>query len=169
MLAAPDRPRLGIARLQHAVTPPEDPEDQHPLSLIGRTTVSSIASTGIRVENEGEWSARDQGSPKRGVCRKLHIGINESKKGQERSRWGASPTNTGDPSHGSTTGNVDDAPMPYELVNQIPSNQGIASVTTDGAFDIRECQRHRDHSIPQKRQAPGRPTPGCHLTRKEAY
>ena len=38
-----------------------------------------------------------------------------------------------------TTSNVGDAPMLPELLDQIPADQEIASVTADGAFDTRKC------------------------------
>ena len=38
-----------------------------------------------------------------------------------------------------TTSAVGDAPMLPELLDQIPPDQEIASVTADGAFDTRKC------------------------------
>ncbi len=38
-----------------------------------------------------------------------------------------------------TTGDVGDAPMLPELLDQIPPEQEIATVTADGAFDTRKC------------------------------
>ena len=38
-----------------------------------------------------------------------------------------------------TTSDVGDAPMLPELIDQIPADQKIASVTADGAFDTRKC------------------------------
>ena len=38
-----------------------------------------------------------------------------------------------------TTSDVGDAPMLPELLDQIPPEQEIASVTADGAFDTRKC------------------------------
>jgi hypothetical protein len=38
-----------------------------------------------------------------------------------------------------TTSDIGDAPMLPELRDQIPSEQEIASVTADGAFDTRKC------------------------------
>ena len=70
-----------------------------------------------------------------------------------------------------TTSEVGDAPMLPELLNQIPPDQDIGSVTADGAFDTRKCHeaipcpavhvymhergrpwRCRDHSAAQERQ-----------------
>ena len=38
-----------------------------------------------------------------------------------------------------TSSDVGDAPMLPELLNQIPPDQEIASVTADGAYDTRKC------------------------------
>jgi hypothetical protein len=38
-----------------------------------------------------------------------------------------------------TTNNIGDAPMLPELLNQIPPDQDIGSVTADGAYDTRKC------------------------------
>ena len=38
-----------------------------------------------------------------------------------------------------TTSDIGDAPMLPELLNQIPPDQEVASVTADGAFDTRKC------------------------------
>jgi len=38
-----------------------------------------------------------------------------------------------------TTSGVGDAPMLPKLLDQIPPEQQIASVTADGAFDTRKC------------------------------
>lgn len=39
----------------------------------------------------------------------------------------------------SATGNVGDAPVLPELLNQIPADHVIGSVTADGAYDTRKC------------------------------
>jgi hypothetical protein len=38
-----------------------------------------------------------------------------------------------------TTSDVGDAPILPELLNQVPPDQEIASVTADGAYDTRKC------------------------------
>jgi hypothetical protein len=38
-----------------------------------------------------------------------------------------------------TTNNIGDAPMLPDLLNQIPPDQDIGSVTADGAYDTRKC------------------------------
>ncbi|MFN4155225.1 MAG: transposase [Paracoccaceae bacterium] len=88
-----------------------------------------------------------------------------------------------------TTSEVGDAPMLPELLDQIPPDQEIASVTADGAFDTRKChrcgglrgpirghgppshhrcpRRCRDHTAPQERQAMEADTAGA-IARNEA-
>ena len=96
-----------------------------------------IDSTGIKAEGEGEWNARPPlsrmpcmccraaGGPKRRTWRKIHIGIDE-----ETLEVRAVEV---------TTSNVGDAPMLPELLNQIPDDQTVGSVTADGAYDTRRC------------------------------
>jgi hypothetical protein len=91
---------------------------QGPLHLL-------IDSTGIKVEGEGEWNARQHGGAKRRVWRKIHIGIDERTLEIRAAEF--------------TTSDVGDAPMLPELLDQIPPDQEIASVTADGAFDTRKC------------------------------
>jgi hypothetical protein len=89
-----------------------------PLNLV-------IDSTGIKAEGEGEWNARKHGGLKRLIWRKIHIGIDE-----ETLEVRAVEV---------TTNNIGDAPMLPEILNQIPPDQDIGSVTADGAYDTRKC------------------------------
>jgi hypothetical protein len=84
-----------------------------------------VDSTGIKVEGEGEWNARKHGGSKRRVWRKIHMGIDEQT--LEIRAVEITGSNTGD------------APMLPYLLNQIPRNQQIGSVTADGAYDTRRC------------------------------
>ena len=84
-----------------------------------------IDSTGIQVEGEGESNARKHGGTKRRVWRKIHIGIDEKSLEIRATEF--------------TTRDVGDAPMLPGLLDQIPLDQEIASVTADGAFDTRKC------------------------------
>lgn len=84
-----------------------------------------VDSTGIKVEGEGEWNARKHGGPKRRVWRKIHIGIDEKSLEIRAAEF--------------TTSDVGDAPMLPGLLDQIPAEQEIATVTADGAFDTRKC------------------------------
>ena len=84
-----------------------------------------VDSTGIKVEGEGEWNARKHGGTNRRVWRKIHIGIDEKSLEIRAAEF--------------TTSDIGDAPMLPELLDQIPPEQEIASVTADGAFDTRRC------------------------------
>jgi len=108
-----------VSRLQGATEPP------NPLSSKLCFDCRAVDSTGIKAEGEGEWNARKHGGSKRRVWRKIHIGIDEvtlEVRAVEVT--------------GSTIG---DAPMLPELLNQIPPDQDIGSVTADGAYDTRKC------------------------------
>jgi hypothetical protein len=74
-----------------------------------------------KAEGEDEWNARKHGGSKRRVWRKIHIGIDE-----ETLEVRAVQV---------TGSNIGDAPMLPELLNQIPSDQDIVSVTADGVYD----------------------------------
>ena len=91
---------------------------QGPLHLL-------IDSTAIKIEGDGEWNARKHGGTKRRVWRKIHIGIDEQTLEIRAAAF--------------TTSDVGDAPMLPELIDQIPADQEIASVTADAAFDTRKC------------------------------
>ena len=84
-----------------------------------------IDSTGIKVEGEGEWHARKHGGPKRRVWRKIHIGIDVETLEIRAVEF--------------TGSHVGDAPILPDLLNQIPADQDIGSVTADGAYDTRKC------------------------------
>ena len=141
---------------------------QGPLHLL-------IDSTGIKVEGEGEgeWNARKHGGQKRRVWRKIHIGIDEQTLEVRAVEI--------------TSSEVGDAPMLPELLNQIPSDHEIASVTTpshglhanrcratDGAYDTRKCHdaiadRGAAAVIPPRRNAkPWKTTTAGALARNEA-
>lgn len=84
-----------------------------------------IDSTGIKAEGEGEWNARKHGGPKRRIWRKIHIGIDE-----ETLEVRAVEI---------TGSNIGDAPVLPDLLDQIPADEQIGSVTADGAYDTRKC------------------------------
>ena len=95
-----------------------------------------IDSTGIKVEGEGEWNARKHGGSKRSLWREIHIGIDE-----ETLEIRAIEV---------TSSSIGDAPMLPDLLNQIPPDQELGSVTTlfwqqcacramDGAYATRKC------------------------------
>ena len=119
-----------------------------------------IDSTGIKAEGEGEWNARKHGGPKRRIWRKIHIGIDE-----ETLEVRAVEV---------TTSNVGDMPMLPELLNQIPADQTIGSVTADKAYDTRKCHeaiaaRNANAVIPPRKNAkPWKPTSARAIARNEA-
>jgi DDE family transposase len=126
---------------------------QGPLQLL-------IDSTGIKVEGEGEWNARKHGGPKRRVWRKIHIGIDEQTLEIRAAEF--------------TTSDIGDAPMLPELLDQIPPDQEIGSVTADGAHDTRKCleaiaERGAAAIIPPRKNAkPWKPDTAGAVARNEA-
>lgn len=85
----------------------------------------AVDSTSIKVEGEGEWNAGKHGGPKRWIWRKIHLGIDEQ---------------TLEVRAVEITGrHIGDAPVLPDLLNQIPTNETISSVTADGAYDTRKC------------------------------
>ena len=119
-----------------------------------------IDSTGIKAEGEGEWNARKHGGPKRRIWRKLHIGIDE-----ETLEVRAVEV---------TGSNIGDAPILPDLLDQIPADEQIGSVTADGAYDTRKCHeaiaaRSAAAVIPLRRNArPWKPTSPGAVARNEA-
>jgi len=77
------------------------------------------------VEGEGEWHTCKHGGPKRRVWRKIHLRIDEDTLEIRAVKV--------------TTSNVADAPMLPGLLDQVASDQEIATVTADGAYDTRKC------------------------------
>ena len=119
-----------------------------------------IDSTGIKSEGEGEWNARKHGGPKRRIWRKIHIGIDEKTLEVRAVEV--------------TTSNVGDAPMLPELLDQIPQDQAIGSVTADGAYDTRKCHdaiaARNAHAVipPRKNAKPWKPTSAGAIARNYA-
>ena len=132
----PDFSTLGRRQKTLAVNIPHRGA-QGPLHLL-------IDSTGIKVEGEGAWNARKHGGTKRRVWRKVHLGIDEETLEIRAVEF--------------TSSDVGDAPMLPELLDQIPPDQEIASVTADGACDTRKChdaiaERGAAAVIPPRRNA----------------
>ena len=73
-----------------------------------------------------------------------------------------------------TGSNIGDAPMLPELLNQIPFDQDIGSVTADGAYDTRKCYEAiaaRDAPAvvpPRKNAKPWKPTRTGAIARNDA-
>jgi hypothetical protein len=119
-----------------------------------------VDSTGIKAEGEGEWNARKHGGPKRRIWRKLHIGIDE-----ETLEVRAVEV---------TGSNIGDAPVLPDLLDQIPAEEQIGSVTADGAYDTRKCHEAiaaRDAAAvipPRKNAKPWKATSPGAVARNEA-
>lgn len=84
-----------------------------------------VDSTGIKMRGEGEWKVKKHGADYRCQWRKLHLGIDAET--LEIRAMEVTDNRTGD------------ATMLPELMSQIPESAGLASVTTDGAFDTHLC------------------------------
>src|SRR5690606_39736474 len=73
-----------------------------------------------------------------------------------------------------TGGHIGDAPVPPDLLGQIPPDEEIGSVTADGAYDTRNCHnaiadRGAHAVIPPRRNAkPWKPTTAGAVARNEA-
>ena len=87
---------------------------QGPLHLL-------IDSTGIKAEGEGEWNARKHGGSKRRVWREVHLATDEKTLEIRAVEC--------------TSSDIGDISMLPELLDQIPSDQEIGSVSADGGSD----------------------------------
>ena len=125
-----------------------------------------IDSTGIKAMGEGEWSTRKHGASRPRQWCKLHLGI-DAETLEVRAIEGEQANATGprEPANGSRVG---DGPMLPKLLEQIPPEESIGTVTADGAYDTRTCHaaiaaRQATAVIPTRRN--GRPwketTPGA--------
>ena len=76
---------------------------------------------------EGEWKRKKHGPEYRRQWRKLHIGI-DAKTLQIRAIQ-------------LITNNVSDLQVLGDLLNQIPQDEQINSVYTDGAYDTKQCRQ----------------------------
>ena len=140
---------------------------QGPLHLL-------IDSTGIKVEGEGAWNARKHGGTKPRVWRKIHRGIDEKTLEIRAVEV--------------TSNDIGDAPMLPELLDQIPPDQDIASVTapshglhanrcraTDGAYDTRKCHdaiaERGAHAVipPRKNAKPWKADSAGAVARNDAF
>lgn len=86
-----------------------------------------IDSTGLKVYGEGEWKVRAHGVGKRRTWRKLHLAVD---------------ADTQDVLAVEVTENsVADPEILPELLDQIPPDQKIGSVSADGAYDTKDCHK----------------------------
>ena len=84
-----------------------------------------VDSTGIKFLGDGEWLARKHGIHRRRQYRKVHLAMD---------------TATGDIREVEFTPSREgDSPVLPDLLDQIPEDEQIGTVTGDGAFDTRRC------------------------------
>ena len=84
-----------------------------------------VDSTGIKFLGDGEWLVRKHGAQRRRQYRKVHLAMD---------------TATGDiRAVEFTSSREGDSPLLPDLLDQIPSDEQIGTVTGDGAFDTRRC------------------------------
>ena len=84
-----------------------------------------VDSTGIKFQGDGEWLARKHGTHRRRQYRKVHLAMD---------------TGSGDIlAVEFTSSREGDSPVLPDLLDQIPPDQEIGTVTGDGAFDTRRC------------------------------
>ena len=130
--------------------------DNEALSAIGPRTMPN----GIKAEGEGEWHARKHGGPKRRLWRKIHLGVDEQTLEIRAIEI--------------TGSHLGDAPMLPELLDQIPADVEIGSVTADGAYDTRKCHDavadRGAHAVipPRKNAKPWKPSTAGAIARNEA-
>jgi hypothetical protein len=111
-----------------------------------------VDSTGIKFLDEGEWKCKQHGAEYRWQWRKVHLGMDA-----HTLEIGA--TEVTDNSAEDSAGG---APMRPELLAQIPPDEALASVSTDGACDTKAChaaivQRGAQAVIPPRKNGkPGK-------------
>ena len=89
-----------------------------PLSLL-------VDSTGIKFLGDGEWHARKHGPSRRRQWRKVHLAMDTATSDIRAVEF--------------TSSREGDSPTLPDLLDQIPDDEQIGSVTADGAYDTRRC------------------------------
>ena len=118
-----------------------------------------VDSTGLKFLGEGEWKRKKHQPEYRRQWRKLHIGI-DAKTLQIRAIQ-------------LTTNNVSDSQVLGDLLDQIPQDEQIDSVYTDGAYDTKQCRQviadRQAHAVipPRKNAKPWKDTKTSSLERNE--
>ena len=92
-----------------------------------RSILLIVDSTGLKFLGEGEWKRKKHQPEYRRQWRKLHIGI-DAETLQIRTVQ-------------LTTNNVSDSQVLGDLLDQIPPDERIDSVYTDGAYDTKCCRQ----------------------------
>lgn len=103
-----------------------------------------VDSTGIKFLGEGEWKRKKHGAEYRRQWRKVHLGIDAQSLEIRAIEV--------------TDNSVGDAPVLPHLLGQIPSDEPVASVSADGAYDTKAChgsiaQRGAQAVIPPRKNA----------------
>jgi len=84
-----------------------------------------VDSTGVKIRGDGEWQVRKHGPGRRRQWRKVHLAMD---------------TATGDIRAVEVTpSQIGDSPVLPDLLDQIPQDEPIGTVTADGAYDTRRC------------------------------
>jgi len=118
-----------------------------------------VDSTGLKFSGEGEWKRKKHQPEYRRQWRKLHIGI-DAETLQIRAVQ-------------LTTNNVSDSQVLGDLLDQIPQDEHIDSVYTDGAYDTKRYRQlitdRNAHAIipPRKNAKPWKDTKVHSLERNE--
>ena len=118
-----------------------------------------VDSTGLKFLGEGEWKRKKHQPEYRRQWRKLHIGI-DAETLQIRAIQ-------------LTTNNVSDSQVLGDLLDQIPQDEQIDSVYTDGAYDTKQCHQviadRQAHAVipPRKNAKPWKDTKTSSLERNE--
>ena len=118
-----------------------------------------VDSTGLKFLGEGEWKRKKHQPEYRRQWRKLHIGIDA-----ETLQICAIQL---------TTNNVSDSQVLGDLLDQIPQDEQIDSVYTDGAYDTKQCRQviadRQAHAVipPRKNAKPWKDTKTSSLERNE--
>ncbi|MBL3576519.1 transposase, partial [Rhodovulum sulfidophilum] len=84
-----------------------------------------VDSTGIRFLGDGEWQARKHGVQGSRQWRKLHLAMDTATSDIRAVEF--TPSREGD------------SPVQPDLLDQIPQDEDIGTVTADGAYDTRRC------------------------------
>lgn len=102
-----------------------------PVKLVKRASAQGlhllVDSTGIKFLGEGEWKRKKHGAQYRRQWRKVHLGVDADTLEIRAIEI--------------TDNSVGDAPMLAELMGQIASEESIASVSGDGAYDTKGCHQ----------------------------
>lgn len=103
-----------------------------------------VDSTGIKMLGEGEWKTKKHGADYRRQWRKVHLGIDAATLEIRAMEV--------------TDNSIGDAPMLPYLLGQVSTEEQIASVSGDGAYDTKGCHeaialRQADAIIPIRKNA----------------